>query len=91
MHSYTPTPKFPRPLLVLILNDLLLLLDEELVDEVPGQVGHLLKCLVLVVILRDRHIGHRLKVSVAHEGGQSGHTAGKDSLFWTVRTHCNKR
>ncbi len=85
-----PPQQFPLPSPRLEC-DLLLLLDKQLVDEVPGQVGHLLECLVLVVVLRDRHIRHRLQVRVAHEGGQSGHPAGKDSLFWTVRTHCTKR
>ena len=48
----------------------LFLLDEQPVDEVPGVGGDVVEGLVLVVVLGDRHVGHRLQVRVTHEGRQ---------------------
>ena len=49
---------------------LLFLLNKQPVDEVFGVGGDVVECLVLVIVLGDRHISHRLQVRVTHERRQ---------------------
>ena len=46
-------------------------------------VVYLVEGLVLVIVLGDRHVGHRLQVRVAHEGRESGNPAVAEKMTTT--------
>ena len=56
---------------------LLFLFYEEPVNEVSGVGGDVVERLVLVIVLGDRHIGHRLQVRVTHERREPGQPDGQ--------------